>query len=129
MERIKQFLDHMYTNPNAVICFFISDMILNMHSDEFFQTVNKARSRAGSYFFLLSCPKDNEPININGIIYVVCTIIKLDAASAIEAELGALLLNTQEAKIWDSQLKHPQLLTPIHIDNSTCVEIANNTQK
>ena len=54
------------------------------------------------------------------------------AASAAEARLGALFLNAQEAKIMRLTLQemgHPQPPTPIHIDNSTCVGIVNNTQK
>ena len=63
---------------------------------------------------------------------MLCTILKLVAASAAEAELGALFLNAQEAKIMRLTLQemgHPQPPTPIHIDNSTCVGIVNNTQK
>ena len=130
--RVEQFLDYMATNPNAVIRYRASDMILNVHSDASFQTASKARSRAGGYFFLGSLPKDNQPIKLNGAIYVLCTVLKLVAASAAEAELGALFLNAQEAKIMRltlDELGHPQPPTPIHIDNSTCVGIVNNTQK
>ena len=132
LERVDQFLDYMATNPNAVIRYRASDMILNVHSDASFQTASKARSRAGGYFFLGSLPKDNEPIKLNGAIYVLCTVLKLVAASAAEAELGALFLNAQEAKIMRltlEELGHQQPPTPIHIDNSTCVGIVNNTQK
>ena len=33
MKRINQLLDYMHTNPNAVIHYHASDMILNVHSD------------------------------------------------------------------------------------------------
>ena len=71
-------------------------MILNIHSDASYLSTPKARSRAGGYFFLRSIPQDAEPIIINGAIHVTCTILKLVAASATEAELGALFLNAQE---------------------------------
>ena len=132
LERVHQFLDYMATNPNAVIRFRKSEMILNVHSDASFQTASKARSRAGGYFFLGSMPRDGEPIILNGNIYVLCTVLKLVAASAAEAELGALFMNAQAAKIIRLTLQemgHPQPATPIHIDNSTCVGIVNNTQK
>jgi hypothetical protein len=62
----------------------------------------------------------------------MCTILKLVAALAAEAELGALFLNAQEAKIMGlilTKLSHPQPPTPIHIDNTTTVGIVNNTVK
>ena len=54
------------------------------------------------------------------------------AASAAEAELGALFLNAQEAKVIRlvlEELGHPQPPIPIHIDNTTTVGIVNNTIK
>ena len=45
-----------------------------------------------------SAPKDGHAIKLNGAIYSSCTVLKLVAASAAEAELGALFLNAQEAK-------------------------------
>ena len=46
-----------------------------------------------------SLPRDGEPIQLNGNIAVTCAILKLVAYSAAEAELGALFLNTKEARI------------------------------
>ena len=62
-------------------------MILNVHSDAFYLSAPKARSRAGRYFFLGSIPQDDKLIIINGTIYITCTILKLVAASAAEASL------------------------------------------
>jgi hypothetical protein len=93
-----------------------SDMILNVHSDASYLSAPKARSRAGGYFFLGSLPRDGDPIKLNGAIHVTCTILKLVAASAAEAELGALFLNAQEAKVFRlvlAELGHPQPPTPI----------------
>jgi hypothetical protein len=107
-------------------------MILNVHSDASYLSAPKAQSCAGGYFFLGSIPQDSEPIIINGTIHITCTILKLVAASAAEAELGALFLNAQEAKVIClvlMELGHPQLPTPIHIDNTTTVGIVNNTIK
>ena len=99
-------------------------MILNVHSD--------ARSHAGGYFFLGRIPRDAEPIIINGAIHITCTILKLVVALAADAELGALFLNAQEAKVIRlvlKELEHPQPPTPIHVDNTTTVGIVNNTIK
>ncbi len=83
-------------------------------------------------FFLGSLPIDHEPIQLNGNIAIICTILRLVAASAAEAELGALFLNTHEAKVIRltiHELGHKQPPTPIHIDNTTAVGIVNNTIK
>ena len=88
-KKVNQLLDYMATNPNAKIQFRASDMILNIHSDASYLTAARARSRAGGYFFLGSLPKDREPIKLNGNILTTCSILKLVAASAAEAELSA----------------------------------------
>ena len=83
-------------------------------------------------FFLGSIPQDGQPIKLNGAIHVTCTILKLVASSAAEAELGALFLNAQEATIMRlilQEMGHPQPPTPIHIDNTTAVGIVNGTIK
>jgi hypothetical protein len=130
MEHVNQFLDYMWTQLDAIIWYRASDMILNVHSDALYLSAPKACSRAGGYFFLDSIPQDGDPIKLNGAIHITCTILKLVAASAAEAELGALFLNMQEAKVLQlilTELGHPQPPTPIHIDNATTVGIVNNT--
>ena len=92
----------------------------------------QGRSRAGGYFFLGSTPRDNQDIQLNGNIHITCAILKLVAASAAEAELGALFLNAQEARILRLtllELGHPQPPTPVHVDNTTAVGIVNNPIK
>jgi hypothetical protein len=89
----------MATHPDAIVRFYKSDMILNVHSDASYLSAPRARSRAAGYFFLGSMPTDGQPIFLNGAIQVICTILKFVAASAAEAELGALFLNAKEAKI------------------------------
>ena len=132
LQRVEQLLDYMETNPGAVIRFRASDMVLNLHSDASYLSASRGRSRAGGYFFLGSLPKNGEPIFLNGNIAITCAIIKLVAASAAEAELAALFINAQEAKIIRlilHELGHPQPPTPIHVDNTTAVGIVNNTIK
>jgi hypothetical protein len=100
MKRVNQFLDYMWTHPDAIIRYRASDMILNVNSDASYLSAPKAHSRAGGYFFLGSLQCNGDPIKLNGDIHVTCTILKLVAASAAEAELGALFLNAQEAKVF-----------------------------
>jgi hypothetical protein len=130
--QVNQFLDYMWTHLDAKICYRASDMILNVHSDASYLSAPSARSRAGGYFFLGSLPVDSDPIKLNGVIHITCTILKLAATLAAEAELGALFLNAQEAKVLRFtllELGHPQPPTPIHIDNTTTIGIVNNTAK
>jgi hypothetical protein len=77
-------------------------------------------------------PQDSEPIQLNGNIAVTCAILKIVAASADEAELGELLVNTKEARIIHlvlAKLGHPQPPTPMHNDNTTTVGIVNKNIK
>ncbi len=130
--RINQFLDYIWTHPDARIRYRASDMILNVHSNASYLSAPKARSCAVGYFFLGSILQDSEPMIINGAIHITCTILKLVAVSAAKAELGALFLNAQETKVLRlvlEELRHPQPPTPIHIDNTTTVGIVNNTIK
>ena len=132
MKRVRQFLDYMHAHQDAVICFYTSDMVLNVHSDVSYLAATRGRSQAGGYFFLGSVPTNGKPIKLNGNVAVTCAILKLVAASAAEAELGALFLNTQEARIMRlilTNMGHPKPPTPAHVDNSTCIGIVNNTIK
>ena len=89
----------MTTHPDAIIRFYKSDMILQIHSDASYLTAPKSRSRAGGNLFLGSVPVNNVPIKLNGTIHSLCTILRFVASSAAEAELGKLFLNAREAKI------------------------------
>ena len=107
-------------------------MILNVHSDASYLKASRSRSRAGGYFYLGSLPKNGKPIKLNGNMTITSAILKLVAASAAEAELGALFLNAQEARILLltlDKMGHPQPPTPVHVDNSTCPDVVNNTNK
>eukprot|EP00804_Cyclotella_cryptica_P003418 CCRYP_018558-RA/>CCRYP_018558-RA protein AED:0.36 eAED:0.21 QI:0/0/0/1/1/0.83/6/0/1396 len=129
---ITQLLDYCATHPDATIHFRASDMVLNIHSDASYLNAPSARSRIGGHFFLGWAPRDHLPIKLNGAIHVISTILKFVAASASEAELGALFVNAKEGRILRlilQELGHPQPPTPIHCDNSTAAGIANNTVK
>jgi hypothetical protein len=128
--RVDQFLEYMWTHLDGKIRYCVSDMIFNVHFDALYLSAPPACSHAGGYFFLGSLYVDGNPIKLNGAIHITCTILKLVAASAAKAELGALFLNAQEAKVLCLtliELEHPQPPTPIHIDNTTTVGIVNNT--
>ena len=130
MKQVKHFLSYMAWHPDTTIRFYASDMVLQIHSDASYLTAPKARSRAGGHYFLGSIPVDKQPITLNGPVLSLSAILKCVAASAAEAELGALFLNAKEAKILRltlSEMGHPQPPTPIRTDNSTAAGITNNT--
>ena len=97
MDEVQQLLDYLASNPNAIIRYHASGMILLIHSDASYLSVTKARIRASGVFFL-SDPKPNAitfsnytPI-LNGFIFIMYKILRNIMASASEAEYGALFL-------------------------------------
>ena len=98
--KITQLLNYLATNPDATIWYTRSDMLLWVHNNASYLSCPKARSRAGGMHFLSDKPPSpHYPANfeptLNGIVYVVCKILRNIMASAAEAELGALFLNFQ----------------------------------
>jgi hypothetical protein len=131
-ETTNHLLDYLATHPDTSIRYYASEMILQLHSDASYSNEPGARSTAGGHYFLGRLPINGQPIWLNGAIYTLCSILKHVAASAAEAELGALFLNTMEAKVLRitlAEMGHPQPPTPINCDNSTAVGIANDTVK
>jgi hypothetical protein len=127
-----QLLDYLASNSKAKVRFYASGMIMNIHLDTSYLSETSVRSRACRHFFMGWMPKNREPIKINSAFYVNTTIMKFVVASAVEAELGALLHNCQDRRIFRKTLAdmgHPQPKTPVHCDNATAAGIANNTIK
>ena len=122
VENLEQLLDYVATNPDATICYYASDMILNIHLDASYLLERNTRSRALGYFFLGLMPTRDKPIRLNGAIFNLCSILKFAAASAAEAELGFLFLNVKQGRILRLTLEemgHPQPPAPINCDNLT----------
>ena len=91
-----------------------------------------AHSRACSHFFIGWKPDATKPTRLNGAFFTLCSIFHFVVASAAKAELGALFLNCKQAAIFPVTLEemgHPQPPTPVNCDNSTAVDITNNTVK
>jgi hypothetical protein len=132
MEKAKQLLDYLATNPNATMKFKSSDMIMNIHSDASYLSEANARSRVCGHFFMEWDTKDGNPIKLNGAFFTLCTILRFVVTSAAEAELGALFLNCKEGVILRmtlEELGHLQPKTMVHCNNATTVGIANNSVK
>ena len=123
----QQFLDYCASHPDGSICYHASDMILKLHSDSSYLNAVRARSRQGGHFYL---GNKSEPDILNGAVLNLAAIMKMVLSSAVEAEFGALFHNTKEATplcTTLAELGHPQPPTPVLVDNSTAVGLANDT--
>mgnify|MGYP006356563395 FL=1 len=140
LQALSQLLNYCATHPDAMVRFIASDMALHVASDASYLSAPKARSRASGFHFLSSLPRDptkppvatDPPPPANGAINIVCKIMREVLASATEAELAAVYLNSKEScpiRICLEELGHPQPPTPIQTDNSTAAGIANDTVK
>ncbi len=127
MAKVKQLLDYVAMQEEAIITFNASNMSLSAHSNAGYCNEKKARSRAGGHFILLN----NNPVSPNnGAILTNATIIKNVMSSAAEAELGALYINSKEAVYLQQlllKIGHPLPPTPIQTDNRTTEGVINNT--
>eukprot|EP00956_Cyclotella_meneghiniana_P024798 scaffold50421_cov81-Cyclotella_meneghiniana.AAC.3 len=125
MEHVKQFLDYLATQEEAILTYSASDMVLAVHSDASYLSEPKARSRAGGHFFMSF---DSEDPPNNGAILNIAHIIKNVMSSATEAELAALFIMAREAVYIRSvleELGHKQPPTPIQTDNSMAEAVVN----
>jgi hypothetical protein len=75
-------------------------MIMNIHSDALYLLEGNAWSQTCGHFFMGWLPQDDAPIKINGAFHVSTNVIRFVVASAVEAELGALLHNCQTGIIF-----------------------------
>jgi hypothetical protein len=122
-------LDHVGTYPDASVIIRASDMFLRVHSDASYLSEPRARSRAGGYHYLGWA---DDPVAINGAVHVHCSILDNVMSSAAEAEYGAAFLNASDAcplRRTLQDLGYPQGPTPIHVDNTCAVGLANDDIK
>ena len=107
-------------------------MKLAIHYDTSYISVSQARSRASGVHFLSEGPPNpNNPEyfipNVNGILLVVCKIMRNIMASSPEAEYGTIFVNAQTAVpicTTLTEMRWKQWPTAIQVDNSTSVGIA-----
>jgi hypothetical protein len=90
----KWLLDYAATNPNAILTYKKSDMVLAVHSDASYLSEPSTRSRVGGHFF---CSTNADDPPNNGAVLNISKILKAVMSSAAKAELGALYINTREA--------------------------------
>lgn len=96
----EHFLDYLATHPITTIGYHALDVILNNHSDASYLSVSQRCSRTAGHLFLGWLPEKNRPIRVSGQIFSLCEILKFVSSSAVEAEVGALFINTKQARIF-----------------------------
>lgn len=109
MKKFKQFLDYAATNPDAIVTYHASDMVLVGHIDASYISDPKARIRAGGHWFLSS---DEQFPRNNGMVYSISTLIRVVMSFATEAKLCALFQiarpQSPHAKRWRNWAMHNQ---------------------
>jgi hypothetical protein len=126
MELIKWLLDYVATNPDAILTYESSDMILAVHSNASYLSEANACSQVGSHFF---CSTDVSDQSNNGAVLNISKILKAVMSSAAETELGALYINASKAVPIHQllvEMGHKQPKTPIQTDNTTACRVVNN---
>ncbi len=86
---VKWLPDYTATNPDAILTYKKSNMILVVHSNASYLSRPSARSHVGGCFF---CSADVDDPPNNGAILNTSKILKAVMSSAAEAELGALYI-------------------------------------
>ena len=93
MQAVTHFLNCVVSNPNAKNIHHTSDVLNKIDSDTAYVVCSDARSQAGRYHYL-----GNAENNLfNGQKYILATIIKNIIASAAEAEVAGLFMNSNKA--------------------------------
>jgi hypothetical protein len=126
MSLVKWLLDYIATQPNAILMYEKSDMILAIHGDASYLSKSSASSQVGGHFF---CSKDSKNPCNNGAVHNVSKILKAVMSSIAEAELGALYINACKAipmRQLLEEMGHKQPKTPIETDNSTAFGVVTN---
>jgi hypothetical protein len=126
---IKWLLDYAATNPDAILTYKKSNMVIAVHSDASYLSKPSACSRVGGYFFCSSNVDD--PLN-NIAVLNISKILKAVMSSAAKAKLGALYINACAAipmRHLLKEMRHKQPPTPIQTDNSTAHGVITNNIK
>ena len=129
-EKAEHFLTYAAMHPNATIKFYKSNMILKIHSDASFLSERQGRSHAGGHFYLGNREDITDPPN-GPTLNTTCILANIMSAAS-EAEATALFTNMKEGVIQCialEEMQWPQPPTPITVDNSTAVRLAQDTIK
>ena len=122
------FLDYCATNPDALIVYYTSDMIIRGDTDTAYLVALKKRSRNTAYIFMGNKDRNNQIIN--GPIIVIAKILKMVVVPAAEAEVVSLFHAAQTIvplRVTENEPGHKQPATPLCTDNNTATGIIHGT--
>ena len=122
------FLNYCSKNPDALMVYYASDMIIQEDTDAAYLIASKARSKNAAYIFMGN--KNRNYQIINGLIMVIAKILKMIVPSAAEAEVASLFYAAQEIgplQVTAEELGHKQPATPLQTDNNKASGIMNGT--
>jgi hypothetical protein len=130
-DKVIKLLNYCNTHRETKIRYHASDMILHIHGDASYLSENGAKIRAGGLFYMGSNNKtDKKPTN--RAILIISKVLKHVMSSAVEAEIGAVFINSKEGAVLRTTLEelgHKQPPTPIETDNTTATGYSNGTIK
>ena len=87
-------MDYLYTQPNVIIHFYTSDMILKITSNAAYLILPRARIPAADHYHL---GWFNNPTRVNGPLEILCQTLKNIVGSATEAETGGIYIGGKHA--------------------------------
>lgn len=129
---VAQLLNHAATHPDAVVHFWVSDMVLHTDSDAPHLSEPKARSRVAGHHHLSDHPDKTSHPKLNGPILVISNVLKNVMGSAAKAETAGLHHNCMEAcpiRTTLEELGWPQPPTPVVTDNAVASGITTGAVK
>jgi hypothetical protein len=130
-DKVIKLLNYCNTHPETKIRYHASDMILYIHSDASYLSEREAKSRAGGFFYMGSSADTSNKL-ANRAILIISTVLKHVMYLAVEAEIGAVFINTKEGAVLRTTLEklgHPHPPTPLETDNTTATGYSNGTIK
>ena len=110
MQDTKNLVYYCHTHSNATIRYFASQMKLHIHSNASYLSAPKERSRVGEHLFLSDIFEPTSRTKNNRAVLVLAATLRHVMASAVEAELGGLLINAKEGGVLRTSLEemgHP----------------------
>eukprot|EP00957_Ditylum_brightwellii_P212330 15367189-Ditylum_brightwellii.AAC.1 len=124
-------LNYCATYPDVVLRYHKRDMILHVHCGAFYLREKESQSRARGHFFVSEKLQNYKDLpstltKNNRAVHIECTQIRTLMASAAEAEVGMLFINSKVAlglRVALEEMGHPQLPIPIMMDNSAACGI------
>jgi hypothetical protein len=95
VEKLTQVLNYCAKNPNAIIQYAASNMVLHIHLDASYLSEQKSRIIIGGHLFLGSATNSTNHIH-NGPILTISTVYKNVLSIVMEAEVAGTFVNAKE---------------------------------